>query len=242
MARPRRVDSGGVLRPGGTGAAEELAIQPGVAARVAGHDGAVEVGGPFPDEPVEIEEPLTCRQAGSDARQLGGGRRGIPVPQGTLEFGIAIAVDAGRAGGSGVFPLGHRRQASAFPLGEGFRGEPGNPHDGLVGLRGGIELQIPGPMLEIILIGEESLHLGTSPARIGADEFEEVSVRDWEPIQKERLHRNRVRLAGRNEERSMEARPQRNHAHRSVRRRQGFRAERGGECHAPDENRQAEQR
>jgi hypothetical protein len=60
-------------------------------------------------------------------------------------------------------------------LREGFGGEPGDENDRSVGgARSGVE--VAGPELEVIAIGEEALDLRPLPFGIGAEECEEVAI------------------------------------------------------------------
>src|SRR6266536_1768010 len=54
-----------VLRPLRSASAEQIALQPGVAARVAGHHRRIEVSDPFPHQSVQIVDAPEVRAAGA---------------------------------------------------------------------------------------------------------------------------------------------------------------------------------
>ena len=143
-------------------------------------------------------------------------RRGIPQLQRALELRVVLSVRPRCARSRDEFPFGHSRQTFAAPLRVSLGSEPRDERDRRVRGRVRPQLQIARPTLQIRFVGEQAFHCRALPARIGADELEEVFVHHRQHIEVERLDGDLLKVCRRTEQRFEHAAADDNHSDRCV--------------------------
>ena len=138
-------------------------VQRGVAARLAGDPGRVEVEGPLPHQAVQFLDAPCVGPAASHRREHG--RRGprVDVAQAREERRVARGVAVGLVGGRGQLPLCDGREPLPARRAVGARGEPRHLDHGAVGRGRGPRVEVAGPVPQVGAIGEQARHPRAQP-------------------------------------------------------------------------------